>query len=93
MKDNQMSKKRSKKIILSFLLAIFSFLWIVSAFAEDVIPVVKFKDADIRIVLQSIAERAIKRGLKKVVFDRNGFLYHGRIKLLADAAREQGLEF
>ena len=40
-----------------------------------------------------IAERAMKKGVKRVVFDRNGFLYHGRIKLLADAAREHGLEF
>lgn len=40
-----------------------------------------------------IAERAIKKGIKRVVFDRNGFLYHGRIKALADAAREGGLEF
>jgi large subunit ribosomal protein L18 len=40
-----------------------------------------------------IAERALKAGLKSVAFDRSGFLYHGRIKALADAAREVGLEF
>ena len=40
-----------------------------------------------------VAEKAIKTGIKKVVFDRNGFLYHGRIKALADAAREGGLKF
>ena len=40
-----------------------------------------------------VAERAVKAGVKTVVFDRGGFLFHGRVKALAEAAREAGLEF
>lgn len=40
-----------------------------------------------------IAKRAIEKGIKEVVFDRGGYIYHGRVKELADAAREAGLDF
>jgi large subunit ribosomal protein L18 len=42
---------------------------------------------------KAIAERCLQSGISNVVFDRNGFLYHGRVKALADAAREAGLKF
>jgi len=50
------------------------------------------KDAAVA-VGQLIAKRAIKAGIKDVYFDRSGYLYHGRVKALADAARENGLSF
>lgn len=40
-----------------------------------------------------VAERAVKSGVSEVVFDRGGYIYHGRVKALADAAREAGLKF
>lgn len=46
-----------------------------------------------KVVGKQIAEQALAKDIKQVVFDRNGFLYHGRIKALADAAREAGLNF
>ncbi len=42
---------------------------------------------------KEVAEKAIKAGIETVVFDRNGYLYHGRVKSLADSAREGGLKF
>jgi large subunit ribosomal protein L18 len=45
------------------------------------------------VVGKTIAERAIEKGIKEVAFDRSGFKYHGRVKALAEAAREAGLQF
>jgi large subunit ribosomal protein L18 len=49
--------------------------------------------AGAKAVGKTIAERLVEKGVKRVVFDRNGFLYHGRVKAVAEAAREAGLEF
>ncbi len=46
-----------------------------------------------KVVGEAIAKKALKAGIKDVVFDRGGFLYHGRVQALADAAREAGLNF
>ena len=46
-----------------------------------------------KMVGKQVAEKAIQAGIERVVFDRNGYLYHGRVKSLADAAREGGLKF
>jgi large subunit ribosomal protein L18 len=51
------------------------------------------KVAQAKLVGTQIAEEAIGKGIKQVVFDRGGYQYHGRIKALADAAREAGLKF
>jgi large subunit ribosomal protein L18 len=51
------------------------------------------KTAQAREVGRALAERAKQAGVTRVVFDRGGYLYHGRVKALADAAREGGLEF
>jgi large subunit ribosomal protein L18 len=59
---------------------------------EDKAPKTWNRDAA-SAVGKKIAERALAKGVKQVVFDRGGYIYHGRIKALADAAREGGLEF
>jgi len=67
-----------------------------SSLSKDIRPKVQGKGGNCEgavIVGASIAKLALEKGIKKVVFDRNGFLYHGRVKLLAEAVREHGLEF
>ncbi len=53
----------------------------------------KTKKEQSTVVGKAVAERALSAGIKRVVFDRGGYLYHGRVKALADGAREGGLEF
>jgi large subunit ribosomal protein L18 len=68
----------------------------VSSLSKEVKPQLQGKGGNkegAAIIGGSIAKRALEQGIKKVVFDRSGFLYHGRIKALAEAARQNGLEF
>jgi len=54
----------------------------------------KTNDVDAAVVVGSaIAEKALAKGIEAVVFDRGGYVYHGKVKALADAAREKGLKF
>lgn len=59
----------------------------------DIASVSEPKVSKSSLVGKRIAEKAISTGIKSVVFDRNGYLYHGRVKSLAEGAREGGLEF
>ncbi len=54
---------------------------------------IKNKKNAANLVGKLVAERALDKGIKQIVFDRNGFLYHGRVKAVSDGARETGLEF
>ena len=66
-----------------------------STVCKDVAAEVKYTGNIVaaKAVGKAIAERAMSKNIKQVVFDRNGFLYHGRVKALAEAAREAGLSF
>ncbi|NOX36129.1 MAG: 50S ribosomal protein L18 [Calditrichaeota bacterium] len=60
---------------------------------RDEVKKAKSKIEASRIVGQYIAKKALEKNIKKIVFDRNGYKYHGRVKALAEGAREGGLEF
>jgi large subunit ribosomal protein L18 len=67
-----------------------------SSVSRDLRAVIQGKGgnrAGAALVGEFIAKRATGKGIKQVIFDRNGFLYHGRVKTLAEAARQHGLEF
>ncbi len=64
--------------------------------AKKAAPPVKASGGNVagaKLIGKTIAERAKEKGIKQVVFDRGGYIYHGRVKALADAARAAGLEF
>ncbi len=67
----------------------------VSTMAKDLADGVKYPGniEAAKAVGEAIAKKALEKNIKQVVFDRNGFLYHGRVKALADSAREAGLSF
>ncbi len=68
----------------------------VSDLQKDLLEAVKAAESKVdraKIVGAAVAAACISKGITKVVFDRNGYLYHGRVSALADAAREGGLDF
>ncbi|WP_372639499.1 50S ribosomal protein L18 [Ancylomarina sp.] len=65
----------------------------ISSLAKDFVEKSGNKTEQAEFIGQAIAEKAVTAGISEVVFDRNGYLYHGRIKSLADAARKGGLKF
>jgi len=64
-----------------------------SGIVREKLDSAKTKTDAAKLLGKAFAEEAVKKEIKKVVFDRNGYIYHGRIKAFADAAREGGLEF
>jgi large subunit ribosomal protein L18 len=64
-----------------------------SSLEKDIVAATGNKSAKAALVGKSIAEKAKAVNIEKVVFDRNGYLYHGRVKSVAEAAREGGLKF
>jgi large subunit ribosomal protein L18 len=68
----------------------------VSTLSQDIkekVDATKNKKELAKIVGQAVAQKVLQKNIKRVVFDRNGYLYHGVVKVLADSAREAGLEF
>ncbi len=65
----------------------------ISSLDKNIAEVAGNKSEKAGLVGKALAEKALAAGISSVVFDRNGYLYHGRVKQLADAAREGGLKF
>ncbi len=87
----RMSVFRSNKAIYVQLIDDLSGTTIVAASSKGITEGTKVEIA--AKVGEEIAKKAVEKGVSEVVFDRNGYLYHGRVKSLADAARKAGLKF
>ncbi len=88
----RMTVYRSNKQIYVQLIDDVNGCTIVSASSKDLTGAGTKSDVS-KLVGKAIAEKASSKGIANVVFDRSGFLYHGRVKAMADAAREAGLKF
>ena len=95
--EPRMSVFRSNKNIYVQLIDDLASVTLVAASSKDkeiAAEVASLNNIDVAAVVGKLAaKRAIEKGISKVSFDRNGYLYHGRVKSLADAAREGGLNF
>ena len=87
----RMSVFRSNKRIYVQLIDDLAGVTLASAFSASDSKMTKTESS--KAVGKEIAEKAKEAGIKSVIFDRNGYLYHGRVKALAEAAREAGLKF
>ena len=90
LKDEVVSINRVTKVVKGGKNMSFAALVVIGDPGEGVVG---YGSGKAKEVGKAIAERAKEKGIKKVVFDRGGYLYHGRVKALADAAREAGLDF
>ena len=89
----RLSVFRSNKEIYAQLVDDVAGVTLVASSSRDKEIVTGSKSETAAAVGKAIAEKAVKAGVETVSFDRNGYLYHGRVKVLADAAREAGLKF
>ncbi|WP_088323508.1 50S ribosomal protein L18 [Polaribacter tangerinus] len=89
----RLSVYRSNKEIYAQIVDDVNGTTLVSASSRDKGVKASSKSEAAALVGKTIAEKAVKAGLESVAFDRNGYLYHGRVKVLAEAAREAGLKF
>jgi large subunit ribosomal protein L18 len=89
----RLSVFRSNKAIYAQLIDDDSGATLAAASSSELGDTVKLNIETSRKVGEKIAEKALAAGIKKIVFDRNGYLFHGNVKALAESARGKGLEF